>query len=294
MKKIWICGAAGMLGSHFKRLLTDQQIPFIGNDYRDIDITELDQVSDFVRVQKITHIINCAAYTQVDKAETELKQAYLVNAVGPHHLGIAGRRHGARVIHFSTDYVFDGKGRSPYTEDHSCTPMGAYGMSKLAGEMKLLDEHEHACVIRTSWLFGLPGKNFVETMLRLMNEKEQLRIVSDQIGRPTYCQDLAQAALHLIDEEGIYHFANSFETSWYQFAKEIYRQGQELRLIRKDCHLEPISSHEYPTPAQRPAYSTLSTKKIELQLGQMPRPWQEALADYLVSYKKYQETQQLS
>lgn len=293
MKKIWICGAAGMLGSHFRRLLTDRQIPFIGNDCRDIDITELDQVSDFVRVQKITHIINCAAYTQVDKAETELKQAYLVNAVGPHHLGIAGRRHGARVIHFSTDYVFDGKGRSPYTEDHSCTPMGAYGMSKLAGEMKLLDEHEHSCIIRTSWLFGLPGKNFVETMLRLMNEKEKLCIVSDQIGRPTYCQDLAEAALHLLDEEGIYHFANAFETSWYQFAKEIYRQGRELCLIRKDCHLEPIASHEYPTPAQRPAYSTLSTKKIEAQLGQMPRPWQEALADYLVGYKKYQETQQL-
>lgn len=294
MKKIWICGADGMLGSHFKRLLANHQINFIANDFKDIDITQLDQVSDFVRTQKITHVINCAAYTQVDKAETEQKQAYLVNAIGPHHLGIAGRRHGARVVHFSTDYVFDGQGRAPYTEEHSCTPMGAYGMSKLAGEMKLMDEYERSCVVRTSWLFGLPGNNFVQTMLKLMNEKEKLRIVADQVGRPTYCQDLAETTLSLLDEEGIYHFANAFETNWFQFAKEIYRQGKELRLIHKECVLEPILTHEYPTPAKRPAYSTLSTKKVEQQLGKAPRPWQEALTDYLIKYKKYQETQELS
>ncbi|WP_068471357.1 dTDP-4-dehydrorhamnose reductase [Candidatus Protochlamydia phocaeensis] len=293
MKKIWICGAAGMLGSHFTRLLTKRAIPFVANDHQQIDITQLEMVSDFVRTQKISHIINCAAYTQVDKAEVEQKQAYLINAVGPHYLGIAGRRHGARVVHFSTDYVFDGKGRAPYTEEHTCTPMGAYGMSKLAGEVKLLDEHEHSCIIRTSWLFGLPGKNFVDTMLRLMQERDQLRIVSDQIGRPTYCQDLAEATLDLLDEEGIFHFANAFETSWYQFAKEIYRQGKELNFPLKSCAIEPIQTEDYPTPAKRPAYSTLSTKKIERHLGRMPRPWQEALYDYLTTFKRYQETQQL-
>ena len=293
MKKIWVCGALGMLGSHFTRLLDKGKIAFVANDCQDIDITDLNQVSDFVRTQKITHIINCAAYTQVDKAEIEQKRAYLVNAVGPHHLGIAGRRHGARVLHFSTDYVFDGKGRTPYSEDHYCTPTGAYGMSKLAGEIKLLDEHSHACIIRTSWLFGLPGKNFVETMLRLMNEKEQLSVVYDQTGRPTYCQDLAEAALELLDAEGVFHFANAFETSWFQFAKEIHRQALKLNFPLKVSNIEPIPTHEYPTPAQRPTYSTLSTKKIEEHLGRFPRPWQEALYDFLISLKDYQKNQRI-
>jgi dTDP-4-dehydrorhamnose reductase len=286
--KIWLCGADGMLGSHFKRLLKALKIPHIANDYQQIDITQLDDVSDFVRVQKTTHIINCAAYTQVDKAENEQKQAYLVNAVGPHHLGVAARRHGAHVIHFSTDYVFDGKGRTPYTEEHSCTPIGAYGMSKLAGEIKLLDEHAHACIIRTSWLYGWPGKNFVETMLRLMGEREELRVVSDQVGRPTYCQDLALATLKLLNEEGIFHFANTSETSWYQFAKEIHKQAKELGFPLKLKKIDPISTEEYPTPAQRPAYSTLSTKKIEQKLGGSPRSWQEALNEYLTLYKQNQ------
>lgn len=279
-----------MLGSHFKRLLAQRQIPFVANDSKEVNITDLDCVSEFVRVQKISHIVNCAAYTQVDKAETEQKQAYLVNAMGPHNLGIAGRRHGARVLHFSTDYVFDGKGHTPYSEDHYCTPMSAYGMSKLAGEIKLLDEHHHSCVIRTSWLFGIPGKNFVETMLRLMNEKEQLRIVYDQIGRPTYCQDLAEVALEVLDEEGIFHFANAFETSWFQFAKEIHRQAKELGFPMIVKTFEPIPTHEYPTVAKRPAYSALNTKKIEGHLGKAPRPWQEALYDYLVNLKNYQKT----
>jgi dTDP-4-dehydrorhamnose reductase len=294
MKKIWICGASGMLGSHFRRLLAERQVPFVATDRQTMDITDLDPVSDFVRVQKISHIVNCAAYTHVDQAEAEQKQAYLINALGPHHLGIAGRRHGARVIHFSTDYVFDGKERTPYSEEHYCTPSNAYGMSKLAGEIKLLDEHCDSCVIRSSWLFGVPGKNFVETMIRLMNEKEQLCIVYDQIGRPTYCQDLAEIALDLLDAEGIFHFANAFETSWFQFAKEIHRQAKEFGFPLKIKTLEPILSHEYPTVAKRPAYSTLSTRKIESYLGRMPRPWQEALTDYLVSLKSYQKTPQLA
>lgn len=294
MKKIWICGSRGMLGSHFKRLLEERNIPFVANDHEVLDITDLDTVSDFVRLQKISHIINCAAYTNVDKAEEEPKQAYLANAIGPHHLGIAARRHGARVLHISTDYVFDGKSRTPYTEDSYCTPLGAYGMSKLAGEIKLLDEHEHSCIIRTSWLFGFPGKNFVSTMLRLMNEKEQLKVVHDQIGRPTYCQDLAEAGLELLDEEGIFHFANSFETSWYKFASEIHRQACELGFPIKTKSIEPILARDYPTLAKRPAYSTLSTKKIEEYTRRTPRPWQEALSDYLINVREFQKIEQLA
>jgi len=286
MKKIWVCGASGMLGSHFKRLLTQRDIPYVANDSQEVDITDLEKVSDFVRVQKISHIVNCAAYTHVDKAEAEQKQAYLVNAVGPYNLGVAARRHRARVLHFSSDYVFDGKGHTPYLEDHYCTPISAYGMSKFAGEIKLMDELDHSCIIRTSWLFGIPGKNFVETMLRLMSEKEELSIVSDQIGRPTYCQDLAEVALELLDEEGTFHFANLFETSWFQFAKEIHRQANDLGFSLKVKRLEPIPSREYPTIAKRPAYSTLDTTKIESTLGRAPRPWQEALSDYLKTYQK--------
>ncbi len=184
--KIWICGGTGMLGSHFTRLLKNRKIPFIVNSSKEIDITNLDAVSDFVRIQKITHVVNCAAYTNVDQAEIEEKQAYLVNAVGAHNLGIAGRRHGAHVTHFSSDYVFDGKSRTPYIEEHPCSPISAYGISKLIGEVKLLEEHSRSCVIRTSWLFGFPGNNFVATMLRLMSEKEELKVVSDQIGAPLF------------------------------------------------------------------------------------------------------------
>lgn len=285
MKKIWICGASGMLGSHFQRLLQQRHISFVANDHKLLDITQLEDVTDFVKKEKITHIINCAAYTQVDKAETEPHQAYLVNAEGPLNLAIAAHKWGARVIHFSTDYVFDGKGKFPYDENHVCAPLGVYGMSKWKGEERVLNEHQQACIIRTSWLFGIPGKNFVETMLRLMHEKDQLRIVADQVGRPTYCQDLAEAALELSDEEGIYHFANSSETSWYAFAQEIYRQGVESGLLHKICEIHPLTTQEYPTPAKRPAYSTLSTKKIEKILGKPPRDWQEALREFLENYK---------
>lgn len=283
MKKIWLCGANGMLASHFKRLLTLRKIPFVATTKEDLNITELDPVNDFVRVKKISHIINCAAYTNVDLAEKEQKEAYHINAKGPHHLGIAGRRHEARVLHISTDYVFNGQSHLPYTEDCLCAPIGAYGASKLAGEMKLLDEHKNSCVLRTSWLFGWPGKNFVSTMLKLMKEQETLKVVSDQKGRPTYCEDLAIAALDILDEEGIYHFANSFETTWHQFAIEIQRQAKELGHPIITNEIKAISAKEYPTPARRPAYSTLSTKKIERLLGKFPRPWQEALKDYLES-----------
>lgn len=294
MKKIWVCGANGMLGSHFTRLLNERKIPFVATGSQEVDITQVDPVNDFMRSQKFTHVINCAAYTQVDQAEKEQKQAYLLNALGPYHLGNSGKRYGTQVIHFSTDYVFDGKGHKPYTEESPCGPLGAYGLSKLAGEMKLLDELKNACIIRTSWLYGLPGKNFVATMLKLMKEREQLRVVVDQVGRPTYCQDLAEATLEMLDQKGIFHFANSDETSWHQFAVEIAKQAKELGFPLIVKQIDPIPSSEYPTPAQRPSYSTLSTKKIEAVLGHPPRSWKKALNDYLQKYKVYQETGAIS
>jgi len=288
MKKIWICGSNGMLGSHMKLTLANSKIPYIATTHQQADITNLEAISDIIRLEKISHVINCAAYTNVDQAENEQKEAYLVNGLGTHNLGIAGRRHGARIIHFSTDYVFDGKGRLPYQEDDILSPVGAYGISKMVGEVKLLEEHANACIIRTSWLFGHSGKNFVDTMLKLMAEREELRVVADQVGKPTSCLDLAQATLALIDEEGIFHFANSQETSWCKFAEEIYKQAQTLGFALRVKKIDPVSSNEYPTLAKRPHYSTLNTDKIENLLGHPIRPWQEALKDYLIYIKNHQ------
>lgn len=270
-----------MLGREICRLLEARKKPFIATDRKTVNIALLEDVSDFIRTQKITHVINCAAYTNVDKAEEEQKEAYFVNALGPYHLGIAGRKHGARVLHFSTDYVFNGKSSLPYSEDYPCSPISAYGMSKLAGEIKLLDEHQHACIVRTSWLFGQGGKNFVESMLNVMREKETIQVVSDQRGRPTYCADLAEAAFELIDQQGIYHFANAGETSWFHFAQEI--QGQALGLGEKlrVKTIDPIRADEYRAIAKRPANSVLSTKKYEDFSRKKPRSWTEALRQYL-------------
>jgi dTDP-4-dehydrorhamnose reductase len=286
-KKLWVCGAAGMLGSHFVRTLTSRNIPYIATDRNAVDITQSNAVSEFMRANKITHIINCAAYTNVDAAEADLKAAYVTNAMGPHNLAIAARRHQARLIHISTDYVFDGRSKgTPYNEEHRCSPIGAYGASKMAGEMKVLDEFPEACIIRTSWLFGFPGRNFVDTMLRLMHEKETLRVVSDQKGRPTYCQDLVEGVLDMLEEEGVFHFANSQETSWHQFALAIQQQAQKLGYALTTKQIDPIPTSEYITAAARPMYSTLCTQKIESALGRTPRPWQDALNDYLVQHKQ--------
>ncbi len=277
-----------MLGSHIKRLLDQTKTPYIATSRKEADITDLDSISDIIRIQKVSHVINCAAYTNVDQAENEQKQAYQVNALGTHNLGIAGRRHGARIIHFSTDYVFDGRNRFPYSEDDLLSPIGAYGISKMVGEVKLTEEHTNSCIIRTSWLFGHSGKNFVNTMLKLMAEREELKVVADQVGRPTSCADLAHATLALLDEQGIFHFANSQETSWYHFAEEIYHQAKALDFDLCVKKILPIASHEYPTLAKRPLYSTLNTNKIEARLGQPIRSWQEALKDYLIYLKKTQ------
>jgi len=283
-----------MLGSHFRRLLTLREIPFAATDYAEVDITNLEHVQHYAAKEKFSHIINCAAYTQVDKAETDKEKAFLINAKGPQNLGIAARRINAQVMHFSTDYVFDGSASIPYKEEDPCSPTGVYASSKLEGEHLLFEELPEACVIRTSWLFGYPGNNFVNTMLRLMKDKESLRVVQDQQGKPTYCQDLVEAAMNLLDNEGIFHFANSRPTTWHGFAEEIRIQALDLGFPIRATHVEPISSSEYPTPAKRPVYSVLNTFKIEKTLGIAPRPWQEALRDYLIHYKRFQELEEVT
>lgn len=213
--KTWLVGASGMLASAIEPLLAERGLPFVGTDL-ELDIAEREQVLEFARRERPALIVNAAAYTRVDDAEKEVEAARRGNALGPANLGAAAREVGARVVHFSTDYVFDGSASTPYPEDAPVGPLGVYGRTKLEGEQLLLEETggQNTLIIRTSWLFGGLGNNFVRTMLKLLAERDELRVVADQRGRPTYTRDLADAALKLAllpEQNGIFHFANSGE-----------------------------------------------------------------------------------
>ena len=297
--KVWVTGSGGMLARAVKILLAHNNIEYVGTD-AEVDIGNAERVHEFVAAQQPSHIINCAADTRVDNAETDATTAYHVNAIGAGNLARAASEIAAHFVHFSTDYVFDGKGRQPYVEDAACAPQSAYARSKLRGDELVLttmpqaSNPRHTYIIRTSWLFGEGGNNFVATMVRLMKERENLRIVHDQVGRPTCTFDLAEAALVLAGmarnkvscPSGIYHFANAGVASWYEFATEILAMGLRLGLPLVTQHIEPITTAEYTLPATRPAYSVLSTEKYEACTGRVPRCWHEALDDYLRALKE--------
>jgi dTDP-4-dehydrorhamnose reductase len=280
-----------MLAGAVRRRLEVLLIPFEATG-RELDIVDAASVLDYCRVHRFSHVVNCAAYTRVDDAESDIEEAMAVNALGPEHLGRAADELGASIVHFSTDYVFDGNAREPYAEQAPCAPLGVYGKSKLEGERRLLrtasDGKRRTFVVRTSWLFASSGRNFVTTMLGLMRQRETLRVVADQHGRPTYTEDLAEAALALLGlsrssnaPSGVYHFANHGTTSWHGFACEILRQGRLLGMPLITRDIEPIATAEFPRPAPRPAFSVLSSERIEQELGAKPRPWQQALSDCL-------------
>lgn len=285
-----------MLGQAVAARLTDLALPFDATD-QELDITDLARVGDYAEANRFTHVINCAAYTAVDQAESQAVVAHAVNAEGPHHLALAASRIGAALLHVSTDYVFDGRARQPYREDDACNPLGAYARSKRDGELRVLETLAHdpggrsVYILRTSWLYGEGGPNFVATMLRLMAERRELRVVADQRGRPTYTRDLAEAAVSLLGldasasrpaaDSGVYHFANRGETSWHEFAMAILEYGRQRGYPLIAEAIEAIATADYPRPAPRPAYSVLATDKIEAVLGRAPRPWQDALRDYL-------------
>jgi dTDP-4-dehydrorhamnose reductase len=277
-----------MLGTALLARLERLGVPRVTSDL-DVDIAEQDRVLDFARKERPTLILNAAGYTRVDDAETHEADALRANGTGPGNLGLAAADVGARVVHYSTDYVFDGRGTSPYAEDAATGPAGAYGRTKLAGEEQLLAACPGgATVIRTSWLFGENGPNFVKTMARLLAEKEELRVVADQRGRPTYTGDLADATLALAGisrtgaaEPGIYHFANAGEVTWHAFTLAIrdacVKHGRPVKAER----ILPVTTAEFPRPAPRPAYSVLGTSRIERALGAAPRDFRQALDEYL-------------
>lgn len=281
-QRLALIGANGMLAAMVRRVAPKQYdlIPF---DLPEFDLTAGTQVLDALHKIRPHLIINCAAYTNVDGCETNEETATRVNGLGPGCLAEAASDIGATLVHISTDYVFDGTKNRPYTEEDAPHPQSAYGRSKLIGEQAILKSGlEKYFIVRTSWLYGPGGKNFVETIVRLAKEREELTIVDDQVGTPTYTGDLAQALFSLVRTEsyGIYHFSNEGLCSWYGFSREIVsqlaRKGEAVEVRR----ILPIKTADYPLPATRPAYSVFSKEKYKQATGAAVPEWQEGLAQY--------------
>lgn len=281
-KNVLVTGANGQLGNELKKLSGRVSLPFrfFFTDADSLDITDIDQVDAFVVHHHVVYIVNCAGYTAVDKAETEPDKAFMVNATAVENLALVARERGAKLIHVSTDFVFDGTSRVPYTEETTARALSVYGKSKLKGEELLQTVGGDWMILRTSWLYSEFGNNFVKTMIRLMNERESLSVVNDQRGTPTYAADLAEMIVHILQfteeqqewKAGIYHFANEGETTWFDFAREIKRLAGIDR-----GKLLPVSTEAYGSPAPRPAYSVLDSSKISNAFHvEIPR-WEEAL-----------------
>lgn len=283
---VWLTGCEGMLGVSVRTSLEKNGIAFISSD-REVDIRSREQVKSFIGIRPVEWIVNCAGYTAVDRAEGEEELARSINGDGPAFLAEVAAKRGAALIHISTDYVFDGMKDGAYEEDDAPHPISAYGRSKLAGEEAVRRGLERHFILRTSWLYGMREPNFVLTMIRLFRERDEVRVVNDQWGSPTSALDLAEAIISIIlkksDRYGIYHFSNEGRVTWFEFARAIYSIAKTHKLVDKDVHIVPIPTSEYPTPAVRPRNSYLSKEKIRRELGIHPRPWREALDDFIRS-----------
>ena len=278
--KILVTGANGQLGSELRKQL-DSEFPdsviYTGSDI--LDLTDLKAVEAFVANNDITHVVNCAAYTAVDRAEEEKMQCAQVNIDAVKNIALAADAIGAKIIHISTDYVFDGTNHRPYKESDKVNPISQYGTTKRKGETALLALAPEAIIIRTSWLYSPYGNNFVKTMLRKAETQNEVRVVCDQIGTPTYTRDLAKAIVRILRSHqwvpGIYHFSDEGAASWYDFAQAIFR------IARRNIKVTPISTEDYPTPATRPFYSLLDRSRIKATYGVEIPHWEEALTDCL-------------
>ena len=273
---ILVTGCNGQLGNVIRdRQPRYPQIKWFNTDVAELDITDKDAVVRFVIENHIDGIINCAAYTAVDRAEDDVEKATLLNVTGPANLAAAIEQTGGWLIHISTDYVFDGNHCKPYTEDESTNPMSVYGKTKQEAEVAVMQLCSQAMVIRTAWLYSEYGNNFVKTMIRLGREREQLKVVYDQIGTPTYAGNLADAILTIVNKginPGLYHFTNEGVISWYDFTKAIH----ELTGITT-CEVLPIRSEEDPTKAHRPSFSVLDKQKIKATYGICIPYWRDSL-----------------
>jgi len=293
-KKVLLVGANGMLGKKITQA-APEEFNLISVDLPEFDIIDRQQIFSLVASEHPDTIINCAAFTQVDRCETEETLANAVNGTAVGTLAEAAGKNEATLIHISTDYVFDGEKNCPYQENDPTGPRSAYGRSKLTGEQAILaSDLKKYFIVRTSWLYGPGGNNFVETIIRLAKEREELKVVSDQVGNPTYTGDLAEAVFSLLSLEntpcstslesfepyGIYHFSDEGQCSWYDFAVEIIALARKYDEPINVRHIKPITTEEYPLPAKRPAYSVFSKKKYCRATGKIVPHWKESLALY--------------
>ena len=295
--KILITGAKGQLGCEilkcFERGYTELGVPEIlkknnevfGIDIDELDISDVEAVSALFKKEKYDAVINCAAYTNVNKCETERVLAFKANTLGPRNLAIAAEEIGAKLIHVSTDYVFAGNGSTPYVEWDICNPQSVYGETKYLGEEYVKQFSSKYFIVRTAWLYGYYGANFVKTMRKIASEKGACKVVSDQRGNPTNAADLAHHLLKLLTtkEYGIYHGTGNGECSWYEFTQKI------VELSGINATVSPCTTEEYPTPAKRPAYSSLENMMFKATVGDEFRPWTEALESFIKNLNNCEE-----
>lgn len=281
MINVLVTGSNGQLGSEIKELSVDYEYNFFFADRDTLDISNQNDINEFISLNNITIIINCAAYTAVDKAENEEKSADNINHKAVKYLAQISKEKNIKLIHISTDYVFDGTNYKPYSEEDKTNPNGVYGRTKLEGE-KVLQEinPKNSIIIRTSWVYSSYGENFVKTMLRLGKERDELGVIYDQVGTPTYARDLAKIILEILpniknEEVQIYNYSDEGVLSWYDFAKEI------MRMAKLTCAINPIETKEYPTPATRPSYSLLNKSKIKNEFNIFIPYWKDSLEECL-------------
>lgn len=283
---IWLVGSRGMLGTVVGELLQARGQATVATD-AEVDITRRGAPAAFLAsrgFERLDWIVNCAAYTAVDTAEDEPEKAIAVNETGVANLCAAARETGAAFLHVSTDYVFDGSKEGEYVEEDAPNPIGVYGQSKLRGELAVTASLDRYVIVRTAWLYGRHGRNFVGTMLKLFRERGGASVVNDQWGNPTSARDLAAAILAIVERgcppSGTFHFSGKGRTSWYDFAQEIRAQAVARGLADASVQVRPIATAQYPTRAKRPANSTLSKEKIQKTYAIQARGWREALADW--------------
>lgn len=284
---VLVTGSNGQLGSHLRLLGAESQHRYFFTDIDDLDITRRDAVLNFVLTNGINVVVNCAAYTNVDRAEDEESAAELVNSLAVRHLADSMKVSGGTLIHISTDYVFGGNGyNTPCNEDATLNPTGAYGRTKMHGEEAIAEVGSHCVLIRTGWLYSEFGNNFVKTMLRITGERDMCKVVFDQVGTPTYAGDLARVIFDMVENEsyrgkdGIYHYSNEGVCSWYDFALEIQRQSG-----RTNCKIQPCHSYEFPSKVVRPPYSVLDKTKIKETFGIEIPHWTVSLAKCMENLK---------
>ncbi len=289
---VWVIGRNGMLGSQVCRTLSENKVEFLGTD-SDVSILDYGALENFASGKDISFIVNCAAYTAVDRAEGEAEKARALNSDGPRNIARLAKKLGVPFIHISTDYVFGGTASSPISEDTTIEPIGVYGGTKAEGEKAVAEETGDFYILRTAWLYGWSGRNFVYTMIRAMSTHESVKVVNDQKGTPTNCVTLATVILRIIEKRtngekvpnGIYHVTDLGETTWFDFTNEIRKKALERGILtNRGCAVNPCSTDEYPTPAKRPAYSVLDKTKVQETIGIRLPEWRESLSGFLGSW----------